>query len=243
MCHALRLPLEVPRVVFLPIVIVVARIFLALAFFAVTLLIANLVLGLTTGDFNGIARQHRRAYQNFERTHRDREASTEAKTKARTELDEIGVLYEPLKKRKVLHFLLGLLAALVTVLVNSITVTYFIGTNRWCREVCDVYSLGDTLPERSSALKREAFPWAALGIGIILGIIMLGAASDPSADIKSSADWVKPHFFAAIGGVIVITFSFIIQVNKIGANYEVIDEILAEVNRIRAEKGLDQQAT
>jgi len=31
------------------------------------------------------------------------------------------------------HRLTGVLAALVVVLVNSLTVTYFIGTGRWCR--------------------------------------------------------------------------------------------------------------
>jgi len=220
-------------------VIIVARIFLALALFAVGLLVANIVLGLMTGDFNGIAREHREAYQNFERTERNRDATEEAKVAARENLNSVGKVYGPLKQRKVLHFLLGLLAALVTVLVNSITVTYFIGTSRWCREVCDIYSLGDKFPERSDALKKAAFPWAALGIGVILGIIMLGAACDPSADVESSADWVTPHFLAAIGGVCVIGFSFLVQVGKIGGNYEVIQDILTEVNRIRQEKGLD----
>ena len=43
--------------------------------------------------------------------------------------------------RMTLHMLLGAAAALMTVLVNSITITYFIGTSRWCKEVCETYQL------------------------------------------------------------------------------------------------------
>jgi hypothetical protein len=56
-----------------------------------------------------------------------------------------------LKRRAAVHILLGVLAALVTVLVNSISVTYFIGTSRWCKEVADVYHLDPELPRRTHA--------------------------------------------------------------------------------------------
>ena len=39
------------------------------------------------------------------------------------------------------HRLSGVLAALLVVLVNSMAVTYFIGTGRWCREVVETYGL------------------------------------------------------------------------------------------------------
>ena len=42
-------------------------------------------------------------------------------------------LLEPLQRRATWHRLFGILAALVALLVNSISVTYFIGTSRWCQ--------------------------------------------------------------------------------------------------------------
>lgn len=39
------------------------------------------------------------------------------------------------------HRLSGVLAALVVVLVNSMAVTYFVGTSRWVREVVETYGL------------------------------------------------------------------------------------------------------
>ena len=58
------------------------------------------------------------------------------------------------------HRLSGILAALVVVLVNSMSVTYFIGTGRWCREVVETYHLADALILRSKAIKRSSFPFA-----------------------------------------------------------------------------------
>ena len=39
------------------------------------------------------------------------------------------------------HRLAGTAAALMVVFVESIVVTYFIGTSRWCREVVQTYQL------------------------------------------------------------------------------------------------------
>src|SRR5687767_4100847 len=39
------------------------------------------------------------------------------------------------------HWLAGVAAAIAVLFANSIAVTYFIGTNRWCKEVVDAYSL------------------------------------------------------------------------------------------------------
>ena len=87
-----------------------------------------------------------------------------------------------------LHMLLGQAAALVAVLVNSITITYFIGTSRWCKEVCETYRLPAELAERSTRLKRSTFPWALAGILAVIVIVGLGAAADPSgANLAASA--------------------------------------------------------
>ena len=79
-----------------------------------------------------------------------------------------------------IHMLLGAGGALVAILVNSITVTYFIGTSRWCKEVCETYRLPPQLAQQSTRLKRSTFPWAVLGILSVIAVVALGAAADPS---------------------------------------------------------------
>ena len=79
------------------------------------------------------------------------------------------------------HRLTGVLTALVVVLVNSLTVTYFIGTGRWCREVVEVYGLDQAFVTRSAKLKRSAFPFAMAGMLAIVAIVALGGAADPAA--------------------------------------------------------------
>jgi len=215
----------------------VARIFLALALFALALLGANIVAGFMTGDFNGAAARHRAAFQKRDQLRRE-PANARQLEQQEQELREAGAELERLSTYKVFHFLLGLLATLVTVLVNSITVTYFIGTNRWCREVIDVYHLDQSIAARSDKLKRSAFPWAVLGILSILVVAVLGAASDPSANISASADYVTPHMLAALTAFAIIAYALFMQMSKVAANYGIIEEILAHVHRIREEKGL-----
>ena len=79
------------------------------------------------------------------------------------------------------HRLSGILAALVVVLVNSMSVTYFIGTARWCREVVETYQLSNNFIMRSKAIKRRSFPFALFGMLSVVGIVALGGAADPAA--------------------------------------------------------------
>src|SRR3989337_2072811 len=74
------------------------------------------------------------------------------------------------------HRLTGVAAALVVVLVNSIVVTYFIGTSRWCKEVSETYGLDRALVHRGTQLKRRTFPWAVMGMLTVVGLIALGGA-------------------------------------------------------------------
>ena len=138
-----------------------------------------------------------------------------------------------------LHMLLGSAAALVTVLVNSITITYFIGTSRWCKEVCETYGIDPQLADRSTQLKRSAFPWALAGIATVIVLVGLGAAADPSgANWSRSEQFVLPHDLAAMIGLVSIIVAFWMQASRVAENHRVIDAILAEVQRIRADKNL-----
>ena len=203
-----------------------SRIFLALATIAVLLLAGNLLVGLLMGDFGQASRAYQQSFHEYE-------TRTEAAA-TRAELDEAQAsradAMHALRNQRSgfwLHIWLGITAVLVTLLVNSISVTYFIGTNRWSQEVVAAFDLPDELAKRSQTLKRRAFPWSLLGILLILVIAGLGAAADPATLNPDAADWVEYHWGIAMLGVVLIAASFCFQVTTIGQNFELIQEIMA----------------
>lgn len=217
-----------------------ARIFAALAAFAVLLLATNLVLGFRSGQYNAVAQQYLVAQQELHRLSRSRDTAPEQLREQQDAFRRLGRQVEALEAKNVVHFLFGLAASLVTVLVNSIAVTYFIGTSRWCKEVVEIYDLDGQLARRSTRLKRRTFPWALGGILAVLLTIALGGAALPfGAAAGHSARWVVPHACAALLGTVFIGWSFLVQIGNIAANYEVIQAVVDEVQRIRAERGLD----
>jgi hypothetical protein len=211
-----------------------ARIFLALAIFAVLLLVANLVVGHSLGDLGQSSKRYEAARAIAHEAELSETTSNKDFQEARAEKDRTLAALGAMRRRFHPHIWLGIVAALVTILVNCISVTYFIGTSRWCREVVEAYGLEPALAHKSRSLKRRSFPFAFLGIMTMLGIISLGAASDPGASLASPAAWVTPHFLAAWIGTLVIAGAFYFQVVAIGENYGVINQILAEANLIRS---------
>src|SRR5262245_10635051 len=173
----------------------------------------------------------------------EKRASAEEIAEAKSASLKVAESFTASKGRFGLHFLFGLAAGLVTVLVNSVSVTYFIGTSRWCREVVEAYSLDESLIARSNGLKRRTFPWALGGICTMLAIIALGAASDPSRAVEGTANWVNVHYIAALAGTFLIALALLVQVINISANYELIEQILAEVAKIRTSRGLDTETS
>jgi hypothetical protein len=161
----------------------------------------------------------------------------------------IGDLHEPpppnppisqaVQDLGMVHRMFGIASALVVVLVNSIAVTYFIGTSRWCREVVETYHLDPELIRRSGALKRRAFPWAVAAMLVIVGISALGAAADPATRHPWTANWVYPHLIGAMLGFAFIAWAFLQEWLRIGEHHAVITDILDEVKRIRREQGLE----
>jgi hypothetical protein len=137
------------------------------------------------------------------------------------------------------HRLSGVLAALMVVLVNSLTVTYFIGTGRWCREVVEAYSLDQVFIRRSTSLKRSAFPLALAGMLAVVAIVALGGAADPAAGRKGSQDWVTPHLVGGLGLAAVIAWCFQAQLPAIRGQQALIGDVMEEVRRERLARGLD----
>jgi hypothetical protein len=212
-----------------------ARIFLALALFALSMLVANIVLGLRIGGFNTRWTEYKEALAAFE----EQGGAGASRGEAKKLLDGRVAALAEARERKTLHFLFGVAGSLVTVLVSSVSVTYFIGTSRWCREVVEAYQLDGELAERSRRLKRRAFPWALLTIAAIVCIIAFGASADPSVSFERPQDYVMPHYIAALAGVAIIAYALFAQLSLVAANYEIIDAVMTQVTAIRKKKGLD----
>jgi hypothetical protein len=150
-----------------------------------------------------------------------------------------GEAKEEILRRKQVHMLFGIGAALVVLLVNSIVVTYFIGTGRWCKEVVETYRLDPSFVSRSHKLKRQTFPWAVFSMVAVIVVVSLGGAADPTTGAKATANWVTPHYVGALLALAFILFAFFVEGGSIRAHHDVINDIVAEVRRVRREKGLE----
>jgi hypothetical protein len=140
------------------------------------------------------------------------------------------------------HRLTGVLTALTVVLVNSLTVTYFIGTGRWCREVVEAYGLDEQFVARSTRCKRAAFPFALAGMLAVVAIVALGGAADPATGRRTSREWVTPHLVGGIGLAAAIAWCFQAQIPGIRRQHALIDEMMEAVRRERVTRGLDVEA-
>ncbi|WP_254507358.1 hypothetical protein [Anatilimnocola floriformis] len=219
------------------------RIFIVLACLAWLSLVANFAAGLWIGDFNAVAKTYREAYNKDLIAGRDHSLSDEQKQTARAEYTQASKDLVAPRKRMTIHFYLGVAACILVILVNSITVTYFVGTSRWCKEVGETYDLSNELQLRSTAIKRRTFPWAFAGMLAMVGLALLGGLSDPSIPINQaqperSAGMVMWHYMAAMTALAFIALTFTIQAIRMSENFQAIQDILAEVHRIRVEKGL-----
>jgi len=138
------------------------------------------------------------------------------------------------------HRLTGVAAALAVVFVESVVVTYFIGTSRWCKEVVETYRLDRAAVQASNRLKRKTFPWALSGMLAVVGIIALGGAADPATGRPNTQAWADWHLIGALAGIGLIAWTYVVAWNHILANHTIIQGLVAEVGRIRQERGLDR---
>jgi hypothetical protein len=144
---------------------------------------------------------------------------------------------------KTVHFFSGLVAALAVVMVDSILVTYFVGTGRWCREVSEAYRLSPDFVRRSTHIKRRAFPLALASMLVAVGMAALGAAADPAANVQvrlpGGATWAQAHLLGVLLGTSGIAAAFFWKVACVQQHRQVVNDVLQEVHRIRRERGLE----
>jgi hypothetical protein len=137
----------------------------------------------------------------------------------------------------VIHFCLGLFTALGILLVHSIIFTYFLGTGRWVKEVGIAYKLPDQmLPKLTRELKREVFPAA-------LFAMLIGIATAAAGAGRQLEEWHwSIHLVLALATLGINLWAFTVEYRCVSINAGVIDAVLEEVDRIRAERGLTSNA-
>jgi hypothetical protein len=132
-----------------------------------------------------------------------------------------------------IHFWLGLSAALLTLLVHCLIFTYFLGTGRWVKEVALAYRIADDpLPKLTRDLKRRTFPPA-------LFAMLIAIATAASGTAAQFGDWPwQVHASLAGLTLLINAWAFTVEYRNVRTNAGVIDSVLLEVDRIRAERGL-----
>jgi len=145
-----------------------------------------------------------------------------------------------------MHRLSGIAAGLSVLLVESVVITYFVGTSRWTKEVAETYRLETSFIERSARLKRRTFPIAVVGMLIVVGITALGGAADPGSQFSRNlisgfgdVTWADIHLGFAVLGIAAIVVGFYLQAQHIATNQGIIQDVMTEVKRIRTERGLE----
>lgn len=202
------------------------------------LLVTNVFVGLSGGDYNAAAHAYYTQGEELKRLQNDPSAGEELEA-ASARHDELRAAAKDLQPLMTRHMLLGILAALMTLLACSVSITYFVGTSRWFKEVVDTYKLEQSYVSLSQQTKRQSFRWSVIGAIAILVVVGLGAASEPTwANAQHSQGYVLPHYFAALGAMVLLIISFTAQYISLATNATLIESVMSDVRRIRQKRGL-----
>lgn len=136
-----------------------------------------------------------------------------------------------------IHFYLGLIAAIATLLVHCLIFTYFLGTGRWVKEVGLAYRLpDDPLLKLTRELKRRSFPPALFAMLITIAT----AAAGLGAQLREWP-WMV-HGTMALLTLAVNLWAYRIEYRDLTINAGILEEVLREVDRIRTQRGLPSNA-
>lgn len=150
----------------------------------------------------------------------------------------LGFSFNPYSEVRPNHWDAGLATCILTLLVHSIVLTYFVGTGRWVREVSDVYGLDTSLHAQAWKTKARAIPFGVLSMLLIIAAGALGAAADPGATVRlgtwmgvSAPRW---HLIGVLAALAFNAVSYVVEYRALCAHAMIIDEVMQHVAQVRA---------
>jgi hypothetical protein len=135
------------------------------------------------------------------------------------------------------HFLTALGASIVALLVHAVSLTYFMGTGRWIEETSEAYRLGPDARQENIRLKYRTLPGMILCVLLIIGTGALGAIADPASQTQLPAA-ATIHFTLACVTLLTNVLVSWVEQRAIARNGRLVDEVLAEAQRLRGERNL-----
>ena len=137
-----------------------------------------------------------------------------------------------------LHFLCGVGALTLAMLVHAIVLTYFMGTGRWIEETTSAYRLGPAARDENIRLKYRTLPGMVGCLTLLIVVGGFGAASDPGAALDFPAAKTIHMVLATLGLLTNLAVS-VIEYDSIQSNGRLIVAIMDQVQTIRKDRGLD----
>lgn len=150
-----------------------------------------------------------------------------------------GGLDNPDVSAYVQHLYVSLFAVIFNLALHCIVFIYFLGTGRWVKEVALAYHFPDEpLPKLTRELKRRTYP-----VALVAMLLPIAAAAAGMANVTHRVAWAPPtHLSLALLSLVVNVWALWVEYRNVRINGGVIDQVMAEVERIRAEKGLPTSA-
>lgn len=150
----------------------------------------------------------------------------------------LGFSFNPYSETRPSHWDAGLATCILTLLVHSVVLTYFVGTGRWVREVSDAYGFDSALYAKAWRTKVRAVPFGVLSMLLIIAAGALGAAADPGATVRldtwmgvSAERW---HLIGVLAALAFNAVSYVVEYRALCAHAEIIEEVMQHVARVRA---------
>ena len=141
------------------------------------------------------------------------------------------------ESRYLFHFTLGLFTVFGSLFVHCLIFIYFLGTGRWVKEVTLAYQLPDEPWHKTTReLKRRTFPPA------LVGMLVAIAAAAAGQGVRLLG-WPWPvHAGLAAATLLVNGWAFLVEFRNVSRNGRILDQVLAEADRIRVARGLPTNA-
>jgi hypothetical protein len=131
------------------------------------------------------------------------------------------------------HILLGLLGSFAVLGTHCLVITYFLGTGRLIKEACLAYSFPDDgWPRQTRDIKRGNTPYAITAMLVTIATAAVGQG-------RYMLDW--PPWLHAAGATLTLVVNAWVwwqEYHNLKKNLRILDEMFAEVDRVRAAQGL-----